>query len=168
VRFDFIRVAPEGPRGDHERQILERERLAFRGEVAVRVSGRAPDQRNIDWERLEEQKVLTVDRHQPPDVVGGPFVHLALATKRIDVGARTHARQRSGLARADVTVQLRHHPFGEVVGLDSILDDELFHLWRQAKVAADHAPDQSFVRPIHHHLADRVNGDATRTSAPVG
>ncbi len=44
---------------------------------------------------------------------------------RIDVGAKTHARQCSGLARADVTLQLRHHPFREVVRLDSILDDEL-------------------------------------------
>jgi hypothetical protein len=73
--------------GDCEREILERQRLALGGDVAVGIRSRAADERNVDRECLEEQHVLAVDLEHPDDVLLRSLVHPAAAVARVDVGA---------------------------------------------------------------------------------
>ena len=58
-------------------EIVERQRLALHGDVAVRVGGGAAQERDVDRKGLVEQPLLAVDLHHPHEVLGGAVVDLA-------------------------------------------------------------------------------------------
>ena len=135
-------------RGDRERQVLEGERLALGGDVAVRIGRGAADQRHVDGERLEEEKFLAADLQDRDDLFRRDGIHAPAVLARVDESAQSHARERAGLARADVAVEIGDDAFGQVVGLDAILDRHRLESRREPEVAADHAAHQAFVREV--------------------
>jgi hypothetical protein len=141
---DAARVA----RRHCDRQRLKRQRLLLHRDVAVDVRGGAAHDADVDVERLVEQVLLAVDRHQRHQIVGGARVDLSAAQAWIDEGAQPDLGQVAGLVGGDVAKQVRDHALRQVVGLDPVGDRERLQLGHQPPVAADHALDQSFVTKV--------------------
>ena len=141
-KHDAARIA----RRDRKGQIFEGERLALGGDVSIRIRGGAPDERDLDRERLVKKIFFAVDLHQSHDVLGGLRVHSPAVLAWIDVGPETDTGQRARFAGADVTVHVRKDTLGQVVRLDAVVDDEFFDAGRQPEITADHAPYEPFMR----------------------
>ena len=150
---DAARVA----RRDRQREVLERERLALGGDIAVGISRGPANQRNLDRERLEEQVLAAVDFEHADDVLGRPRVHPSAPVARIDIGSQSDRRQGAGLAGADVAIQVREDALGQVVSLDLVRDGQLFDPRYEPEVAADHALEEpcvtETVEPLFLHVA---------------
>ena len=130
------------------RQRLQRQRLAFHGQVAVGVGGGGADDADLDRKGLVEQAFLVADLQQLHQIVGGARVQLAAAVARVDKGVQPHARERAGLAGGDVAEQMADHALRQVPGLDQVVDRELLHRGHQTPVAADHAFQQAGVAKV--------------------
>ena len=90
---------------------FEEKRLALHGDVAVRVGGGAPKERDVEpLECLVEQVLLTVDRHQLDPVFGGAFVDLPTAVAGIDKRVQANPGQQPRLSRGGIAKQLRDDP----------------------------------------------------------
>ena len=127
-------------------QGLQKERLALHGDVAVRVGGGAPKERDVEpLECLVEQVLLTVDRHQLDPVFGGAFVDLPTAVARIDKRVEANPGQQPRLSRGGIAKQLRDDPLRQVVGLDLVLHGHLAELTRHPPVPPDGALEQALV-----------------------
>src|SRR5207247_4113764 len=83
-------------------------------------------------------------------------VHPAALESRVYEGAEPDARQRAGLSRRDVAVEMRDHALGEVVRLDPVAEDQLPDLRRESEVAADDAVEETVVREEIEPLVLRV------------
>ena len=127
-------------------QGLQKQRLALHGDVAVRVGGGAPKERDVEpLECLVEQVLLTVDRHQLDPVFGGAFVDLPAAVAGIDKRVEANPGQQPGLTRGGIAEQLRDHALRQVVGLDLVLHGHLAELTRHPPVPPDGPLEQAFV-----------------------
>ena len=138
---DAARIA----RGHRHRQVVQRERFALHGDIAVGIGGGAADEGHIDGKSLVEEPLLAVDLHHADDVLGGRRIDLATVQARIDEGAQADLGQEPRLARSDIAVQVRDAALRQVVGLDAVLDRQFAELGDQAPVAADRALQQTFL-----------------------
>ncbi len=99
---------------------LQRQRFLLHGEIAVGIAGGGANDADVDRKRLVEQALLTAQRNQLDDVLGGAGVELAAAVARIDEGAHADARDMAGAARRDVTKQMGDDALRQIIGLDLI------------------------------------------------
>ena len=141
------------------REIVEVERLALRGDVAVRVGGGAAQESDVEREAAIEQPFLAVDLHDPDEVFGGHRVDLAALNDADRRRCRCRPGERAGLAGGDVAVEVRDDALRQVVGLDLALERQAADLRDQAPVAADHALEQAVV-------AERVEAAVLAVSLP--
>jgi hypothetical protein len=130
-------------RRHRERQRFDRQRLALHGDVAVRVGGGAPNDADINRDRLVEQIFLAPDRHQFDQILGRFLVELAAAEARIGEGAKTDAGEVPRLTGSDVAVEVGQRPQRYVVALDLVADDELLDPGDKIKMRTDHALEKA-------------------------
>jgi hypothetical protein len=127
------------------REVVEVERLALGGHVAVRVSGGAAQEGDVERKAAIEQPLLAVDLHDPHEVFGRDGIDLTALNARIDEGADADPGERARLAGGNVAVEVRDDALGQVIGFDLALQRQAADLWDQPPMAADHALEQAIV-----------------------
>jgi len=132
-------------RGHGRIKVVQRKRLALHGDIAVRIAGGPPDQCDVDGERLIAQPFLTIDLHNPNELLGRHAVDLAALVARIDESTQSNLRNRARAARGDLTIEMRDATQWQVVGFDLVVQGQFAELGYQAPVAADHALEQAFM-----------------------
>ena len=119
-------------------QGFEEQCFTFHGDVAVGISGRPSQERDVQpLECLVEEIVLAVDRDQFDEVLRGLVVDLAASVARVDERVHTDAGDEARLARGGVAEQLRDDTLGQVVRLDLVFHGHLAELNRHPPVASD-------------------------------
>ncbi len=129
-------------RGHGHRQHLALDGLAFHGQVAVLVGGRAPDDRHVDGERVVQQPLASAQRDQLDEVLGRGRVLLAAGLARIDVRPKADRGDQPRPPGRDLAHQLREHALRERVGLDLVGLDQRAEARLVADVAADRPPHE--------------------------
>ena len=93
-------------------------------QVAVRIGGGGPDDRDVDLDRRIEQVVGAADLHQLDEVVGDG-VHLRAGDPRVGVRAQADLGQHPRLSGRGRAVHLEQHPGWDVERLDLVAVDQL-------------------------------------------
>src|SRR5262249_22821756 len=120
----------------------------FHRNVAVGIGRGAADDADIDRERLVEEVLLAADLHELDEIFGGALVELPAAEARVGESAESHPTQMAGLARGDVTEEMRDHPLRRVVGLDLVPAGGGLQLWPDPPMPADHPLDEPRLRKM--------------------
>ncbi len=153
------------------RQHLALDGLAFHGDVAVLVGGRAPDHRDVDREGVVEEPFATAQGDQLDQVLRRPAVLLAAGLARIDVRAQADVRHEARPAGRDLAHELRHDALREGIGLDLVGLDERPETRLVADVAADrpaHEPGQAELREAAvREVADPHDPDRGQVARPA-
>jgi hypothetical protein len=124
---------------------FKRKRLAFHGEVALRVGAGPSDYSDVDGKRLVKQAFGAAECHQLDHFLGRSSVEFASTITRIDKSADPHLSDMAGTVRGDIAEKMGDDALRQVVGFDPIGDCELLQLGHQPPVAADDTPDQALV-----------------------
>ncbi len=129
------------------------QRFLLHRDVAVRIRRGATDERHVDRQGFVEEELLAAEGDQLDDFLEGGGVHSTAFQARIDEGAEAHLGERSGLAGANVAVEVRDDALGQVIREDLVVLYEATDLGREPEVAADHAPQQALVgEPVEPFL----------------
>ena len=94
-------------RRHRQRQVVERQRFAFHGDVAGQVGGRAADERHRDRKGLVEKPLLAVELDDANEIFAGRSVDAPALDARIDESAQADLGQCSGAMPGDVAEELR-------------------------------------------------------------
>ena len=130
-------------RGHRQRKIVERQRLAFHGDVAAQVGGGAAEQRHRDGKGFVEKPFLVIDLHDAHQFVGGAVVDLATLLAGIDECTQSHLGQRARPVSGDVAEQLAQGSQRQVVGLDAAFHRHRGEFGHESPMPADRALDQA-------------------------
>ena len=98
--------------GHRHGQHLALDRLALHGDVAVLVGGRAPDDGDVDRERVVEQPLAAAQRDDLDELLGRGRVLLATGLARIDVRAQPDLRHEPRPAAAISRISCDRTPCG--------------------------------------------------------
>jgi len=129
-----------------QRQVVEGERLALHGDVAGEVRRRAAQDRNRDRERLVEQPLLAVDRHDPNEILMRAPVDAAALLARVNERAQADLGERAGTMACNVAKELRQRSEREVVSLDAAFDRHRRELRHETPMSTDRPPDETCAR----------------------
>ena len=124
-------------------EVVEGERLALHGDVAVLVGGGAAQEGDVDGGGAVEQQLLTAEMHDLDKVVSRALVDSATLGARVDEGMQTDPRDRAGQAGGHVAVEPADDALGEVPPLDLTADGESRHTGNQPPVATDDPAQQA-------------------------
>src|SRR5271166_277760 len=131
-----------------KRKLLKKERFLVHRDVAPLISGRAPDQRDVDRKRLVEE-VLSAAKLDELDIVGSRRrVHLGSPQPGVKKGPEADRRDDAGAVGRDLPVELDHHALRDAIGFAPVLLNQVRHIGCHARVAADPLCDEPFVAEV--------------------
>src|SRR6516165_3279521 len=85
---------------------FKRQRLALHGKITFGVGAGAANDADIDWKRFVEQALVSAERHQLDNILGGAGIELATAIAWIDKRSDPDLGDMAGPVRGDIAKQM--------------------------------------------------------------